>query len=178
LAHDQRSISPMLNATMLIGDARQTIQQLIDQNVQADSIFFDPFSPRRCPQLWSVDFFGQVVRCLATTGKIATYSRSAAVRSALLEVGLQIGTIPLEQEDWREYRPHDWSQGTIGAWENTDLHPLTPMELEHLQTRAAVPYRDPDLTDAAPIILARHGDEQAKSPAEATTQWRKRWGLN
>jgi tRNA U34 5-methylaminomethyl-2-thiouridine-forming methyltransferase MnmC len=178
LAHDQRSISPMLDATMLIGDARQTIQQLIEQNVQADSIFFDPFSPRRCPQLWSVDFFERVVRCLAPTGKIATYSRSAAVRSALIEVGLQIGTIPLEQEDWREYRPHDWSQGTIGAWENTDLHPLTPMELEHLQTRAAVPYRDLDLTDTASMILARHGAEQAKSPAEATTQWRKRWGLN
>ncbi len=177
LAKDQRSQLPMLEATLLIGDARQTIQTLIDQKVQADSIFFDPFSPRRCPQLWSVEFFEQVVRCLAPTGKLATYSRSASVRSALQAVGLKIGTIPLAQEDWREYRPHDWSQGTIGAWDDADLHPLTPMEQEHLQTRAATPYRDSTLTDTAEVILQRHRAEQALSTAEATTQWRKRWGI-
>jgi tRNA U34 5-methylaminomethyl-2-thiouridine-forming methyltransferase MnmC len=160
LAHNQRSTSPTLEATLILGDARQTIEQLIKQQIQADSIFFDPFSPRRCPQLWSVDFFQKVVR------------------SALLEVGLQIGTIPLEQEDWREYRPHDWSQGTVGAWQNTDLHALTQMEQEHLQTRAAVPYRDPSLTDNAETILQRHHAEQTRSTAEATTQWRKRWGLS
>jgi tRNA U34 5-methylaminomethyl-2-thiouridine-forming methyltransferase MnmC len=178
LAHNQKSTSPTLDASLILGDARQTIEQLIQQNIQADSIFFDPFSPRRCPQLWSVDFFQKVSQCLAPTGKIATYSRSASVRSALLEVGLQIGTIPLEHEDWREYRPHDWSQGTVGTWQNTDLNPLTQMELEHLKTRAAVPYRDPDLTDNAEAILQRHRVEQAQSTAEATTQWRKRWGLS
>jgi tRNA U34 5-methylaminomethyl-2-thiouridine-forming methyltransferase MnmC len=177
LAQQQRSQLPMLEATLLVGDARQTIQTLIEQQVQADSIFFDPFSPRRCPQLWSVEFFQQVVRCLAPTGKLATYSRSAAVRAALLEVGLKIGTIPLDQEDWREYRPHDWSQGTIGAWDDADLHPLTPMEQEHLQTRAATAYRDPTLTDTAAVILQRHQAVQAVSPAEATTRWRKRWGI-
>ncbi len=177
LAHHGRSQSARLDATMLIGDARQTIQALIEPNFQADSIFFDPFSPRRCPQLWSVEFFAQVARCLAPDGKIATYSRSASVRSALLSAGLQIGTIPLENEDWREYRPHDWSQGTIGAWDDADLHPLTTMELEHLQTRAAVPYRDPSLTDTATTILQRHGAEQAQSQAESTTNWRRRWGI-
>jgi tRNA U34 5-methylaminomethyl-2-thiouridine-forming methyltransferase MnmC len=177
LAREGRSQSPMLDATMLIGDARQTIQTLIAQNVQADSIFFDPFSPRRCPQLWSVEFFRQVVRCLAPTGKLATYSRSASVRSALCEVGLKIGTIPLAQEDWREYRPHDWSQGTIGAWDDGDLHPLSVMELEHLKTRAATAYRDPNLTDTTAMILARHREAQARSTAEATTQWRRRWGI-
>jgi tRNA U34 5-methylaminomethyl-2-thiouridine-forming methyltransferase MnmC len=177
LANQQESHLPKLDATMLIGDARQTIQQLIDQKVQADSIFFDPFSPRRCPQLWSIEFFTQVVRCLAPTGKLATYSRSASVRSALMAAGLQIGTIPLEKEDWREYRPHDWSQGTIGAWHDADLHPLTAMELEHLQTRAATPYRDPDLTDIAAVILARHGAEQKQNRSESTTSWRRRWGI-
>jgi tRNA U34 5-methylaminomethyl-2-thiouridine-forming methyltransferase MnmC len=37
-----------LSAKLLIGDARQTVQQL---QIQADAILFDPFSPRRCPQL-------------------------------------------------------------------------------------------------------------------------------
>jgi tRNA U34 5-methylaminomethyl-2-thiouridine-forming methyltransferase MnmC len=178
LARQQRSIMPMLDATLLIGDARQTVQQLSQQQVQADSIFFDPFSPRRCPQLWTVEFFREVCRCLAPTGKIATYSRSASVRTAMREIGLAIGTIPLDQEDWCEYRPHDWSQGTIGAWTATDLTPLTPMEQEHLQTRAAVPYRDPSLTDTAAGILARHEVEQKASTAEPTTRWRKRWGIN
>lgn len=177
LAQQQRSRAAQLDATVLIGDARQTIQTLAAQNFQADSIFFDPFSPRRCPQLWSVEFFQQVVRCLAPTGKLATYSRSASVRIAMIEAGLKIGTIPLAQEDWCEYKAHDWSQGTIGAWSEADLHPLTPMEQEHLQTRAATAYRDPTLRDTAAVILQRHQQDQAKSQAEATTRWRKRWGI-
>lgn len=167
-----------LSAKLLIGDARQTIQQLWQPNssqskFQADAIFFDPFSPRRCPQLWTVEFFQQVARCLAADGKLATYSRSASVRSAMLAAGLCIGTIPLG----KMHLPHEWSQGTIAAFSTAELFTLSPMEQEHLQTRAAIPYRDPDLTDTAEIILQRHQQEQHKSRFESTSSWRRRWGI-
>lgn len=172
LARHHRYEAAQLTATLLIGDARQTIQQLTGR-WQADAIFFDPFSPRRCPQLWTVEFFQQVAACLTPTGKLATYSRSAAVRSALLDAGLQIGTIPLADRAFS----HEWSQGTIASFESATLVPLSAMEQEHLQTRAAIPYRDPTLADAATQILDRHALEQQQSDRESTSRWRKRWGI-
>ncbi|NJP10637.1 MAG: hypothetical protein HC866_15145 [Leptolyngbyaceae cyanobacterium RU_5_1] len=165
--------TPQLNATLLVGDARQTIQPLAQSEFQADAIFLDPFSPRRCPQLWTVDFFAQVAHCLAPTGKLATYSRSAAVRSAMLAAGLCIGTIPLGNT----HLPHEWSQGTVGSFTAQTLYPLSPMEQEHLQTRAAIPYRDPSLSDLATTILERHQQQQNQSTRESTSSWRRRWGI-
>lgn len=162
-----------LKAQLLIGDARQTIQHLIESNFQADAIFFDPFSPRRCPQLWTIEFFQLVAQCLAPTGKLATYSRSASVRTALIEAGLQIGTIPLGAL----HLPHDWAQGTIAAWNAETLHPLSQMEQEHLKTRAAIPYRDRTLSDSAAEILTRHEQEQRSSTVESTSSWRRRWNI-
>jgi tRNA U34 5-methylaminomethyl-2-thiouridine-forming methyltransferase MnmC len=171
LAHDHKCIQNNVAAKLLIGDARQTIQCL--SNFQADAIFFDPFSPRKCPQLWTIEFFQQVSQCLAPTGKLATYSRSASVRTALIAAGLKIGTIPLGEL----HLPHEWSQGTIAAWSDETLHPLSQMEQEHLQTRAAVPYRDRTLQDSAEEILARHEQEQRSSQVESTSSWRRRWNI-
>jgi len=170
--------SKRLNAQLLIGDARQTIQQL---QIQADAIFFDPFSPRRCPQLWTVEFFTEVAARLTPGGKLATYSRSASVRAAMQLAGLQIGTIPLDDPQLgASHSPHEWSQGTVAGGAGLELINLTPlsrMEQEHLQTRAAVPYRDPELHDSAQQILARHQVEQQQSPVESTSSWRRRWGI-
>ncbi|MGA7933144.1 MAG: MnmC family methyltransferase [Kovacikia sp.] len=173
IAHTHACKTSCLQATLLIGDARQTIQQICQSGFRADAIFFDPFSPRRCPQLWTVEFFTQVAHGLAPAGKLATYSRSASVRSALLEAGLCIGTIPTAHP----HLPHEWSQGTVAAFSSHCLHPLSAMEQEHLQTRAAVPYRDPELRDPASLILERHQEEQQRSQMESTSSWRRRWGV-
>lgn len=172
LAAQHHCTMPLLQAKLLIGDARQTVQQLRRSGFQADAIFFDPFSPRRCPQLWTVEFFQQVVQCLAEAGKLATYSRSASVRTAMQLAGLWVGTIPLSET----HLPHEWSQGTVASFEPPTA-PLSPMEQEHLQTRAAVPYRDPHLSDSAPGILERHALEQQQSCLESTSSWRRRWGI-
>ena len=173
LAQHQQCHQNHLEAQLLIGDARQTIQQLIESEFQADAIFFDPFSPAHCPQLWTIEFFQRIVQCLALTGKLATYSRSASVRAALLTSGLQVGTIPIGEL----HLPHEWSRGTIAAWTSETLHPLSQMEQEHLNTRAAVPYRDRTLSDTAEEILARHEQEQRSSTAESTSSWRRRWNI-
>ncbi len=164
-----------LTGGLLIGDARQTIKLLIDQGFQAQAIFFDPFSPRRCPQLWTVEFFQEVARCLATPGKLTTYSRSASVRAALLETGFSIGTLPLTKPD--PNYPHEWSQGTVATLSETVLTPLSEMEQEHLLTRAGVAFRDPDLRAEAEVILARQKQEQLASDRPSTSSWRRRWAL-
>ncbi len=154
------------HARLYLGDARSTIQQLCQSNVQADAIFLDPFSPRRCPQLWTVEFLQQVANCCTIRGRLATYSCAAAVRAALIAVGFKIGfTIPVGGRQ----------PGTVASFSPSDLPPLSARSLEHLQTRAAIPYRDPQLCDPAPIILQRRQIEQQASSLEPSSHWQKRW---
>ncbi len=177
LAPGQPVQTSTLTAQILIGDARQTITQLQEQSFQAQAIFFDPFSPRRCPQLWTTDFFQQVARCLDRHGRLATYSRSASVRTALKEAGFRIGTMPLAHPDPKH--PHEWAQGTLAVLTASDapLPPLSPMEQEHLQTRAGIALRDPSLGDEASTILTRQQQTQSQCDRESTSSWRRRWGL-
>jgi tRNA U34 5-methylaminomethyl-2-thiouridine-forming methyltransferase MnmC len=155
-----------LRASLLIGDARQTIRDAITQKFTADAIFHDPFSPPKCPQLWTTEFLALVKNCLKTDGIWATYSCAASIRAALLQVGFRIGA---SQCVGRK------SPGTIASIDERALPLLSPQEREHLQTRAAVPYRDPRLNDAASDILARRQQEQGNSPLEASSVWKKRW---
>ncbi|NES99329.1 MAG: hypothetical protein F6K61_01905 [Sphaerospermopsis sp. SIO1G1] len=161
-----------VQAKLLIGDGRTTIQKIRQSGFLADAIFLDPFSPPQCPQLWTIEFIHNVVLCLSQSGLLATYSCAAAVRTALLTAGLVIGsTTPVGRR----------TPGTIAAHsryieqEITDNYPLSPAEIEHLNTRAAIPYRDPQLSDSAEIIIERRQQEQQKSTLEPTSQWRKRW---
>jgi tRNA U34 5-methylaminomethyl-2-thiouridine-forming methyltransferase MnmC len=154
------------HAQLLLGDARTTIQQLHQSNFQADAIFLDPFSPPRCPQLWTVEFLHHVASCCATDGRLATYSCAASVRSALIAAGLKIG--PTLQVGGRQ-------PGTVASFTATDLPILSERSQEHLQTRAAVPYRDPQLCDPAHVILQRRQIEQQASSLEPSSHWHKRW---
>jgi tRNA U34 5-methylaminomethyl-2-thiouridine-forming methyltransferase MnmC len=158
--------SDRLHAQLLLGDARATIGQVHQSNFQADAIFLDPFSPRRCPQLWTVEFCQLLARCCAPTGRLATYSCAAAVRSALIAAGFKIGFTP----PLRGRQP-----GTVASFSDVELPPLSMRSQEHLQTRAAVPYRDPQLCDPAPVIVQRRQIEQQASSLEPTSHWHKRW---
>lgn len=176
LAHRHQVQDSRLQARLLCGDARQTLNiinigptntsQIDVINWQADAIFLDPFSTTKCPQLWTVAFLQRVVSFLKPTGYLATYSCAAAVRSALQQVGLQIGTSPPVGRK---------APGTVASWQADTLPPLSLAEQEHLQTRAAVPYRDPDLSATAAEILHQRTQAQAVSELESTGQWKRRW---
>ncbi|WP_069789578.1 tRNA (5-methylaminomethyl-2-thiouridine)(34)-methyltransferase MnmD [Cyanobacterium sp. IPPAS B-1200] len=166
IANTQKLKKDNLNIELLIGDARQTIITLLRSNFKADAIFFDPFSPPKCPQLWTVQFFELVAQCLENDGILATYSCSAAVRKAMISVGLNIG---------RNYAMGKRAPGTLATKNNIPLQPLSLKELEHLQTRASIPYRDPSLTDNAIDIIERREKEQLSSDLEYTSHWKKRW---
>lgn len=166
LARQGRFRSDRLNATLHYGDARQTIQLAEGDGIRADAVFLDPFSPKRCPQLWTVDFLARVARCTKPNGYLATYSCAAAVRSALIEVGFAIASTPPFGRN---------APGTIASLEAAELPPLPAIEREHLSTRAAIPYRDPSWCDPAEAIVRRRQIEQQQSNAEPTSQWKKRW---
>ena len=157
-----------LNAQLLIGDARQTIQQVYQREWQADAVFLDPFSPPKCPQLWTVEFLGLVAQCLAPTGRLATYSCAASVRTALKLARLNVGSTTGVGRK---------APGTVASFID-DVPPLSLQEQEHLLTRAAIPYRDRQLNDSAQNIRQRRQQQQQASPLEPTSRWKKRWYLS
>ncbi|MBH8561249.1 tRNA (5-methylaminomethyl-2-thiouridine)(34)-methyltransferase MnmD [Nostoc sp. CENA67] len=190
LAFKQQFQTDHLNAKLLIGDARTSIQLVHQLGFQADAIFLDPFSPPQCPQLWTVEFIKLVSQCLHPDGILATYSCAAAVRTALLLAGLIIGSTPpvgrRSPGTVAAYR----GDGEIGRGINKSMFflpsplapsspdrllPLSQEENEHLLTRAAIPYRDPQLNDPAHVIVMRRRQEQETSSLEPTSRWRKRW---
>ncbi|MBD2569535.1 tRNA (5-methylaminomethyl-2-thiouridine)(34)-methyltransferase MnmD [Anabaena lutea] len=186
LAFNYQVQTNRLKAKLLIGDARNSIVEVHKSGFQADAIFLDPFSPPQCPQLWTVEFIQKVALCLHQNGLLATYSCSAAVRTALLAAGLVIGsTTPIgrrtpgtiaayqveeasREVDFSSLLPAPCSPGSF-------IPPISEEEKEHLQTRAAIPYRDPELRDAAEVIIMRRQQEQQASILETTSQWKKRW---
>ncbi len=155
--------SNLLAAQLQIGDARQTIQAV--QGFQADAIFLDPFSPAVCPELWTVEFLQLVAACCAPQGLLATYSCAGAVRNALMLAGFAVGdTSPVGRK----------APGSIASLDPDLILPLTVEIQGYLQTRAGIPYRDPDLADTADRIRLRRTWEQQESTLESTSQWRKR----
>jgi tRNA U34 5-methylaminomethyl-2-thiouridine-forming methyltransferase MnmC len=166
LARGELINTSQLKAELIFGDARQTIQQVIDREFKADAVFLDPFSPLACPQLWTVEFIDLVAKCCADDGIISTYSCAAAVRTAMIQAGLSIANLtPVGRK----------APGTIASFDSAQFPPLSPQELEHLQTRAAIPYRDPTLTDSMAKIVIRRELEQDDCGLETTSQWKKRW---
>ncbi|HCQ23498.1 MnmC family methyltransferase [Aphanizomenon flos-aquae NRERC-008] len=162
-----------LQANLLIGDARSLILQVHKSGFQADAIFLDPFSPPQCPQLWTLEFIQKVSECLHENGLMATYSCAAAVRTALLTAGLAVGsTPPIGRRTPGTIAGH-FKHGTKSSI--SFFSPLSQGEKEHLLTRAAIPYRDPHLSDTTEVILKRRQEEVQVSTLESSSQWRKRW---
>jgi tRNA U34 5-methylaminomethyl-2-thiouridine-forming methyltransferase MnmC len=166
LAATGQASRPGLSATLLWGDARQRIQDVEALGFKADVIFFDPFSPPHCPELWTLEFIARVATCLHPQGRLVTYSCAAAVRVALQLAGLSIGPVNAVGRRW---------PGTLAQVNPEGLMPLSQQEREHLLTRAAVPYRDPTLSASAEAIHQRRQQEQALSDLVLTSRWRKRW---
>ena len=161
---------------LLLGDARQQIQPLVAKGWQADIIFLDPFSPPHCPQLWTTEFLSLVAQCLSPQGgELVTYSCAAAVRSALMHAGLSISSLQTAARKWpgTMARPSARCNSTSNC--TAGLSALSQQETEHLQTKAAVPYRDPTLQATAEEILSHREKEQQLSNLLPTGPWRSRW---
>lgn len=60
----------------------------------ADIVFWDPFSPKANPELWSVAAFAAARRTCRAGATLHTYSGATAVRSALALAGFAVGEGP------------------------------------------------------------------------------------
>jgi tRNA U34 5-methylaminomethyl-2-thiouridine-forming methyltransferase MnmC len=191
---------------LLWGDARQTLGTLLrERRGQVELLWHDAFSPRRCPQLWTVEVLGATANLLAPGGRWISYSSAAAVRETLRQLGLQLVALAIPEMETSAARGTQWSGGTVASSLPLGAPPLgalprgaTPleagggqavplwrelslMERDHLASAAGEPYRDPSGAATAATILANRLTAQAEALANGTRfsggAWRRRWGV-
>ena len=166
-----------LKCKIIWGEARDQINN-IPPRIKFDLIYLDGFSPQKCPQVWTVEFLSKVTKNLNPQGYLITYSSSAAVRMTLRNLGLEIFSIKSNLNSQNQ-----WSQGTVAIanfskenfQNNFYFDKLSPMEEEHLLTKASIPYRDPDLNSKTEDIIKERLKEQSLSNLAATKIWREKW---
>lgn len=72
---------------LLFGDAREKIGAVPDS---AFLVFLDPFSPKKCPHLWTREFFSDINNKMGFGSVLTTYSCARIVRENLLAVGFSV----------------------------------------------------------------------------------------
>ncbi len=72
--------------TLAIGDAAEMLRT---QQLDADSVFLDGFSPACNPRIWEAVTLQAIARCCHTGTRLATWTIARAVRDALAACGFQ-----------------------------------------------------------------------------------------
>jgi tRNA U34 5-methylaminomethyl-2-thiouridine-forming methyltransferase MnmC len=83
---------PKIKLKILLGDARETIKQVKDK---VDAVFFDPFSPKVCPELWTKEFFADIKRVMTPGAILTTYSCARIVRDNMKANGFIVKDGPI-----------------------------------------------------------------------------------
>ncbi len=76
------------NLSIVVGDVREMIKTIASCSV--DCVFLDPFSPKRCPELWTVNVMNELHRVLKQGGLLTTYSCARSVRENLKAAGFHV----------------------------------------------------------------------------------------
>ena len=76
------------HSNFFIGDARIEINKLDDNSY--DAIFFDPFSPKVCPDLWVEEFIKDVVAKAKLGAHISTYSSARVAKDGFNNAGCKV----------------------------------------------------------------------------------------
>jgi len=128
-----------------------------------DLVLHDPFSPKKMPELWTIDLFERYQQRLDDGGMILTYSSAPAVRGALLDLGFYVYRTPILGGKWggtlavaSEVLEKHVTQGDLGC----DIAHLGPAELKRLAKSSRLPYRDPQLDGERKQIVAAREAEQ------------------
>lgn len=73
---------------LIIDDARKAIK-ILPQN-HFNLVFLDPFSPKKCPELWTEEFFRDIHNTMKEGATLITYSCARIVRDNLKKVGFEV----------------------------------------------------------------------------------------
>ena len=166
--------------------------QLIDSEPRrADAVFFDPFSHRTNPVMWSVPVLEKVYRCRrpGQGQRLVTYSSAYSVRAAMLLAGYYVGDgvrldgrpTTIAVSDFSELdEPLDTRWLSRWRKDAEPWPPLTPPDkhkairqalLDHPQWAQLGESGDPDLQRTETVT---HRGKGGQPPARGKRPWRHR----
>jgi queuine tRNA-ribosyltransferase len=126
-----------------LGELPSTL--LAEPPASADIVYWDPFSPRANPELWSVAAFTALRRSCREGATVHTYSGATATRTALLLAGFAVGFGDVLSSG---------RQSTVAATRLEDLaNPLDRRWLQRL-SRSGAPFSQDATADAFDRIAA------------------------
>jgi tRNA U34 5-methylaminomethyl-2-thiouridine-forming methyltransferase MnmC len=85
------SIRENIELELLIGNA---VEYVAEKPATFDAVYFDPFSPASCPELWSRDVFLTAYLSLSVGGTLTSYCVKGSVRRDLTDVGFEVHRLP------------------------------------------------------------------------------------
>ncbi len=89
-------IDKNIKTEIVLDDARKSVKELSRENKeQFDAVFFDPFSPKKCPELWTLEFLEDIKKLMKKGAVLATYSCATHVRNKLKELGFTVSDGPI-----------------------------------------------------------------------------------
>ncbi len=142
VAADHRFEGEGITVDLMHGDARSGIR-MVDRRF--DAVFLDPFSPAKNPELWTVEFFGEIYDRMEEDAVLATYSAATPVRCGLIEAGFRIGPGPGD----------GMKRGGTVAAKSDVIREFGAEEMERLsRSPERVPYHDPGLDSTAQEIIS------------------------
>ena len=72
---------------VIVGDALEEVKKL---DGEFDVVLFDPFSPKKAPELWTLQFFKDIFAKMKKNGILTTYSCARIVRENLENAGFEV----------------------------------------------------------------------------------------
>ncbi len=145
-------------------DARKSISGL---QGGYNFIFLDAFTPKKLPTLWSYEFLKQLYNLLNADGVLITYSSSAAVRAAMVEIGFKVG---------KSVDKNNKIIGTVAAKdENLIKYNLDDFERDLLMTTAGIYYKDENLTASCDELIERREREVKTSDRMTSSRLKKNY---
>lgn len=76
----------LISIKIIVGDARDEVKKL----EEFDIVLLDPFSLKKCPELWTEEFFANIYKKMNTNSMLVTYSCASLVRKNLEKVGFKV----------------------------------------------------------------------------------------
>jgi len=75
------------NIKIILGNALSAIKNIHEK---FNAVFFDPFSPKKQPELWTEEFFKDIKKLMKPQAKLTTYSCATHVRNKLKSAGFKV----------------------------------------------------------------------------------------
>ena len=84
--------SDNFSLSLWLGDVRENILRIADSTF--DAVFFDPFSPKKQPELWSEELFIELFRTMSKASVLTTYSCAKIARKNMALAGFKVADGP------------------------------------------------------------------------------------